>query len=63
MQLYKQHFAADHADEDEDDADGTPEADEDGKEGRKRQACPHPAAAHIRSMSFRQSWSMAHAAN
>jgi hypothetical protein len=49
VQLYKQHFAADHADEDEDDADGSPDADDDGKDGRKRQvlhlSCSHPSAA------------------
>ena len=38
MQLYKQHFAAGQADEEDDDGDGTGDGEEDGKEGgRKRQ--------------------------
>ena len=42
-QLYKQHFAADAVEDEDDDADGTPEGDEEGKEARKRQvrgSCP-----------------------
>ena len=51
LQLYKQHFAADAVEDEDDDADGTPEGDEEGKEARKRQvrmsAFIHRAAAFV----------------